>query len=417
MKKLSLLILIAILIIPIISVSVSAEKPIEIEILGNSGLTQYSNTNYTFNCEEANSNILSIVVSQHEGYTYITISHIIENIWLEQDFQILDQVENIYSIQFSGNGLYRIRVIRGNMTGNATYRDFYIKIIGGDGTYASGDIDKLIEMGRWVEDMMLMFDKENFDQFKEWAYGACRFFAWPFYVFTDFFIEIPMFLLMPHTWFIILIVIGLVILKYRKRIHITRKDRELSKKYGTRENLILDKRKAEEESRLHRLNTMPTDYALEKYGSGDYLSRSTCYHGGVPKIGVTYPTAYSLAFELGGSLFSTNEKRRKRAEEIIDALVEAFEPILEKAYIYGDIAACARAVSAESVEAKARTIIKDDFIKIAEYAEEKAKLETTELSKKLKIKIKEERGVGETISNIEKSIDKKRDKIGATDKK
>lgn len=411
MKKILLLILISLLVIPIISVS--AEKPIEIKILGNAGLTQYSNTNYTFNCEEANSNILSVVVHQYEGFTYIMIGHIVENIWLEQDFQILDQIENIYSIQFSGNGLYRIRAVQENMTGNATYRDFYIKVLEGDGTYAGGDVDKLIEMGRWVEDMMLIFGIENFDYFKEWAYQACRFFAQPFYVFIDFLAEIPVFLLMPHTWFIIIIVISLVILKYRKRIHITRKDRELSKKYGTRENLILDKRKAEEESRQHGLNTMQTEHALNRYGAGDYLSRSFCYHAGVPAFGVTYPTAYSLAFELGGSLFSTDEKRKKRAEEIIDALVEAHEPNLEKAYIYQDIAACARAVSAESVEAKARTIIKDDFIKIAEYAEEKAKLETTELSRKLKIKVKEESGMGKAISEIEKSMEKKRDKIGA----
>ena len=125
-----------------------------------------------------------------------------------------------------------------------------------------------MEKGRWVNRMMLVFDQE-WDNFQQWSFNAFRFYSNPIYVITDFMIAIPMFLLMPQVWFIIAVVVASIIFAYRHRIRVTQRERQLTKKHGVREDLIRDKRKAEEEKRLYSLTRMPIDHALSKYGDGD----------------------------------------------------------------------------------------------------------------------------------------------------
>ena len=401
--KLHYLILLVILIL--VAIPATAQQPIELVIMRNKGLSQYSNTNYTFNCEEASSNTLTIIVPQVEGYSYLVLSYQIESSWIDAKFDVLDTFGDTSIVQFNADGLYRLSVNK-EFNDTSTYKNFFVNVIGGNGTYAAGGVEGLIAKGKWVEDMEFVFDK-SWPLFKDWGYRAFRFFDNPAYMLTDFLVEIPMFLLMPHTWLIMGIVIVLLLWRLNKRIKTSQKDRQLSKTHGSREDLIREKRRAQEEERLHKLNTMPIDYALEKYGSGDYLSRSLAYHIGSPELGVTYPSAYSIAFELGGALYSKDEKRAKRAQLIVENLVEQHEPILEKAYIYQDIAACARAVSAESVDPKARTVIKDNFILIAEMAEDDARTQTEELSSKLKIKKRSTESLTDVIAKAEKNLKKR----------
>jgi len=411
MKKVIILVLIAVTIFQ--SIVVSAEEditeldPIEIEIFGNEGLTQFSRNNYTFDCEKAGSNILTIYVKQTVGYTYLSVTHRIDKAWVEQGVNYLDSIGSIYNIQFTGEGLYKLRVIRDHL-GNSTYRDFFVNVLEGGGSFIGGEFEDVLDRARWIENMEKVYRKDDWTwlEFKEWMEEAARWFKNPAYIVTDFLTELPMFLLMPHTWFIIAIVVSIVIIKYRGRIHRTRKERAVSLKHGTRENIIREKRKAQEQLRERHLNTMPIDYALELHGSGDWKSRAYSYCAGSLTLGVTYPSAYSLAFELGGMLYSREPDRNKKAREIIDKLVEEHEPTLEKSYIYQDIAACSRALSAESVEPRARPIIKDDLIKIAESAEEDARNATEELSRKLKIRTKAEKGVSEGLKDIESKMKK-----------
>lgn len=395
-----LLVLLALLAIP-----VTAQQPIELVIMKNEGLSQYSNTNYTFDCEDARSNILTIIVPQVEGYSYLIISYQIETAWIDAYFEVLDTFGDTSVVQFNADGLYRLSINK-EFNESSTHKDFYVNVIGGNGTYAAGGVEGLIAKGKWVEDMEFVFDKP-WPFFKDWGYRAFRFFDNPAYMLTDFLIEIPMFLLIPHTWLIMGVVVLLLLWRLNKRIKTSQKDRQLSKTHGTREDLIREKRRAQEEERLHKLNTMPIDYALEKYGSGDYLSRSLAYHIGSPELGVTYPSAYAIAFELGGALYSKNEKRAQRAQLIVESLVEQHEPTLEKAYIYQDIAACARAVSSESVDPRARTVIKDNFILIAEMAEDDARSQTEELSQKLKIRKRDTESLTDVITKVEKKLRKK----------
>ncbi len=375
---------------------------ISILILNNPGLTTFSNTNYTFICEDANTNTLTLIVPQTVGSTRPQISYQLEHSWIGAEYKQIDNQGNVYSYQFMQSGLYRISLIR-DYNGSIIQKDFFLEVIGGNGTYASGDVEGIIQKGKWVEQMEFVYDKP-WPAFQEWANKAFMFYSNPLYMITDFIIELPFFLLLPQSWFIIGVVVFILLYKLKDRIKTTQKDRQLSQKHGTREDLIRKKRLAEEEQRLHQLNTMPIDYALEKYGSGDYHSRAICYHIGVPEIGVTYPSAYSIAFELGGSYFSTDKVRKERAHEIINYLVAQHEPTLEKAWILQDIAACAKAVSSESVEAKARVIIKDNFMRISELAEKESKLETENISQKLRIKKPDSFSLSSEMKKVEDTI-------------
>jgi len=102
------LILLSTLLFSYLSVS-AQEEPIEINILRNNGLTQFSNTNFTLDCEKASSNVITVQVVSTFGNTYIVVSHIIENIWVDSGFRQLDRVGNIYNLQFTDSGLYRIK--------------------------------------------------------------------------------------------------------------------------------------------------------------------------------------------------------------------------------------------------------------------------------------------------------------------
>jgi len=411
MKKTILLILLFFSISALIPQTSTA---IDINILENKGLTKYTSNNYTFDCEEANSNILTISVEQSVGYTYVSIAKLTEGYWIEGDYHLLDKYESFYNVQFDTEGTYRIRAIR-DYQGNSTYEDYFIDVRGGSGVFIVGDVEDLMDKGRWVNQMMEEYREycgDTFIEFQEFSVKAARWIINPGYMVVDFLLEVPMVLMLPHTYVVIGIVAALIIWRYGARIKTTRREREISREHGNRSNLIMQKRKAEENERLHKLNTMSIDYALELRGGGDWLSRSYAYCSGVRELGVNYPSAYALAFELGGALFSRDEARRRRGEEIINALVEEHEPVLEKAFIYQDIAACARAISAESVEGKARPIIRDDFIKIAELAEDSAKKETEALSKKLKIQVEKQESLSDSLKKVETQVSKGAKKVG-----
>lgn len=381
------------------------ESKFSLEVLDNNGLTQYSDSNWTLNCEEADGNSITIVTKSEEGRVWVEMNYLQEGIWSGEGFEQLDKEDNVYQFQLTEDGRYRIKLL--NEYNNKTrYRYYYIESIGGDGTYASGDVETLIEKGEWVDSMMYKFD-ETWPHFQQWGENAFRFYSNPAYVITDFLAQVPIFLLMPQVWFIILLVIAIVIWRYRKRVKVTQHDRQLTKKHGTREDLIREKRKAQEEKRLRSLTTMPLDYALKKYGDGDWLPRSVCYHEGVPEKGASYPTAYSLALELGGNLFSKYPERKERAKEIMDEMIDRHSGILEKAWMYKDISACARAVSAESVDVTSRPIVKDKFMRIADLADEQAKIESAELSKRLKVETGTEQPLSDIITATEKELEKK----------
>ena len=130
MKKIILfLLLTTIVLMPGLKAQTEFEEP-EIIILDNEGLTRYAENNYTYDCESANSNILTIVVKQTVGYTYLTIAHEIENLWIEEGINFLDKQNNVYNIQFTLNGQYRVRLLR-DYEGNVTQKDIYIFVSGG----------------------------------------------------------------------------------------------------------------------------------------------------------------------------------------------------------------------------------------------------------------------------------------------
>jgi uncharacterized membrane protein len=385
--------------------SSAEESKFSLQILDNNGLKQYSDSNWTLNCEEASGNSITIVTQSTEGRTWIEMTHLQEGIWSGEGFEQLDKEDNIYHFQLTDDGRYRIKLY--NEYNNKTrYRYYYVESIGGDGTYASGDVQLLLDKGEWVDSMMYKYE-ESWPHFRQWGENAFRFYSNPAYVITDFLKQVPIFLLMPQVWFIILVVIALVIWRYRKRVRVTQHDRQLTKKHGTREDLIREKRKAQEEKRLRSLTTMPLDYALKKYGDGDWLPRAVCYHEGVPEKGASYPTAYSLALELGGNLFSKYPERKERAKEIVEEMIDRHSGILEKAWIYKDISACARAVSAESVDVTSRPIVKDKFMRISDLADEQAKIESAELSKRLKVETGTEKPLSDIITSTEKELEKK----------
>ena len=404
MKHTKSLIIILILILMTINIQTASAQEFDLEILDNEGLTQFSDSNYTLICEEASSNILTVVMNYEEGRSWIVVQYLEENIWTSEGVEQLDREGDVYQFQFKNNGEYRLK-LNNEYQNQTKYNYYYVRVEGGDGTYAAGDVDLLLDKGRWVDLMMIEFD-ETWPRFQTWGHNAFRFYSNPAYVITDFLQQIPIFLLMPHVWFIILIVVALVIWRYRKRIRVTQHDRQLTKKHGTREDLIREKRKAEEERRLRSLTTMPIDHALKKYGDGDWLPRAVCYHEGIPEFGASYPTAYSLALELGGNLFSRIPERKKRADEIVEEMLDRHPGILEKAWIFKDISACARAVSAEAVDVTAKPILKDKFMRIADMADESAKVETAELSKKLHVKAGAEKPLSDIITKTEKKLEK-----------
>jgi len=406
-----LIILLIFLSIPIATAVPSHD--IGFTILNNDGLTKYSSNNYTFKCEEANTNILTIILSQESGYTYMTIQKEVNNRWVDTGYNTLDQTNNIYQIQFHESGLYRFHLYREINTTTIIEDYQFVNIKGADGEFIAGDVQTLIERGQWLKNMEQIYGRQ-WPGFRDWASNAFRVFSNPFYMVTDVLATVAMLFLMPHTWFIIAIIFILVYIILRRRISVTRRERQLKKKHGSQEDLIKKTRLAEEEERLHQLHTMPIDHALEKYSfGGHYRPRAICYDMGIEELGVNYPTAFSLSFDLGRKLFADNESRRKEAEEIIDALVEQYAPTLERTSILQDISACARAVSAESVEGKSKIYIKDTFGRIAEEAEKRAKQETSELSKKIKLKSESDISLSKTIENVQKKK-AKGDKSGST---
>jgi len=415
MNKVKILLPIALLLllIPTISADVPVQSSLEIQILTNDGLSQYSIYNYTFNCQKADTNILTIIIKQISGFTYLNVLHFQNGTYIDAGYRQLDKNGNAYNIQFIDEGQYRLRVVN-EYNSSEIYQDFYINVIGGTGSFVVGDYNDMMTRGHWVTDLYNEYGAKDWPTFQIWLGTAAKWYSNPAFILTDFLMQVPIFLIMPQVWFIIAIIVAVVIWRYRSRLFHTRQDRELSQVYGNKENLILTKRQAEEKERLHLLNTMPIDYALEKYGSGDYLSRSVMYHMGVPDLGVTYPTAYSLAFELGGNLFAKDPERRKKAENILKGLVVTHEPVLEKAYIYQDIAACAKAVSAESTDPRARLILKDEFMRIHDLALQAARIATEELSSRLKLEGKVETSLGDEILKIEKGGKKGGDKPDKT---
>ncbi len=394
--------------------NVSAEEEsvdISLIIYDNNGLKQYSYNNYTFNCEQANGNSLTIEIDYSRGSGYLTVSKNVENHWIEAEFEQLEKLSDIYLFQFNGDGLYRLRITVQAVNGTF-YKDFFVNVVGGDGTYVAGDIENYVEKGRWVDRMMLVYGQENFEEFASFAETAIQWYVNPFFILTDFLMRVVILLLFPEVLFLITIFVSIVILYNRKRIRRVWEQRLIEKKHGTSEDRIKKSRRLEEEKRLRQLEAYPTEEALLKYGSGDVRSRSVAYHQGLREYdNATFSTAYSLV-HLGEMVFGKSADLSERGEQIIRGLTDQYKNTLEESWIYKDISACCRALSSESVDVKTKLIVKDKWMQIAALSSERASEKIAEATSSIELKY-EKKSFAEIIDKQKE----KRSANGKTDEK
>lgn len=383
MKK-TLIICSLIFLLCLTSICSTAAEDITITILKTDGLSQYSYNNYTLDCQKSGTNIITVIVKTNLGNSYITVVRNLNNTWVSSGVQQLDRDGNVYLFGLSADSTYRLRVTVD--TGNTTiFRDFFITASGGAGQFISGDISQLTIQGQWVNNMIDVYDRGSYEDFKKWSQTAMQWYENPLYMVIDFLTTLAMLFVIPQVDFLIITAVAIVILFYRKRIKQTWEARQLERKYGKVEDKMAKQRAYEEKERLRELEAYPTEKALIKYGSGDARSRATAYHQGIRQYdGATFSTAYSLV-HLGELLFNEDEKANQRGEQIVEMLAEHYHSTLEKSWIFMDIAACCRALSSEAVDVKTQMILKDKWMEISRLAETRASEEVAKATKNIQL--------------------------------
>ena len=407
-KKIILFSILFIILVPYLT---SADQSdITIQILNNEGLTQYSNTNYSLNCEEANGDTVTILLTYNEGNAHLTISKIVNNSWFDSGFKQLDSVRNIYIFQFTKDGFYRIRGTI-ETTNSTYYKDIYLTVTGGSGTYVTGDAEKYVEWGRWINSMMNVYDFPSFEKFRESAESGLQLVRDPLLGVRTLLFEMMALLFLWQTWLLIGIFVSIYIVWHRKdRAHIW-KQRRLREKHGTYVDQIKKERRLEEEKRIQELHAISVEDALDKHSGGNYggnekdtsEGRAAALATGIKgEIRARFPTAHSLA-DLGLRYLHQTKEIRKFAEKTIELLVKQHEGVLTKGWILLDCAACCIALDTKITSSKTKSVSKSQWAILASLLRSEANKELDKGIEDLKLKYKEQTW----IDNLEEKKDKK----------
>jgi len=317
-----------------------AQNPPILDVLDNPGLNRVGIYNYTFNCEESNGNTITFLVRSIGGTTYPFVSFW-DGEWIDKENEKISETlvngSVIYQYQFTADGQYRFRAVSDYGTNQSYYATVYLEVISGNGSFVSGDTMLLVEKGRWVEERMKEFGRENWNDFKDWAGISLWFMDNPIYAIIYPFQPIPFLLLIWQVWVIVIIFVLLFfwyMIRQVRRIAEWKRYRNLRKGETLQERI----RELEDKELMTNIMNISTEDALQL--QGNWLERSNAYIVGINEgeIKWAFPKAHHLV-TLALRCTSEDPEINKEANDLVTILANKHSEI-PKESIYQDMGTC-----------------------------------------------------------------------------